>query len=96
MKLTATQLRTIIKEEVAAVLAEAAGPGPSDFNSVVDAAVSAFVDAAPFDSSDPSMSPGGEASWDDQVETAAEELRNAVSDVLDGIVQKLYDGVYAR
>ena len=93
-RLTATQLRTIIKEEVAAVLAEAAPP--ADFNSVVDAAVAAFVDAAPFDSSDPSMSPGGEASWDDQVETAAEELRNAVSDVLDEIVQKLYDGVYAR
>jgi hypothetical protein len=42
------------------------------------------------------MSPGGEASWDDQVETAAEDLRNAVSVALDGIVQKLYDGVYAR
>lgn len=94
IKLTAGLLRKIIKEEVEAALAEAAAP--ADFNSVVDAAVAAFVDAAPFDSSDPSMLPGGEASWDDQVESAAEDLRNAVSDVLDGIVQKLYDGVYAR
>jgi hypothetical protein len=29
-------------------------------------------------------------------EAAAEELRNAVSVALDGVVDKLYDGVYAR
>ncbi len=60
------------------------------------AAVAAFVDAAPFDSSDSSMAGGGAASWDDQVEAAAEELRNAVSVALDGVVDKLYAGVYAR
>lgn len=93
-RLTAAQLRTIIKEEVEAALAEAAAP--ADFNSVVDAAVAAFVDAAPFDSSDPSMAGGGAASWDDQVDAAAEDLRNAVSVALDGVVDKLYAGAYAR
>jgi len=93
MKLTATQLRKIIAEETKKALRE--GGTDSNWNNVVDAAVTAFYDAAPpYDRNDPSMSANGPTGWDEQVEAAAEDLRNEIGVVLDKIVEKLHNGDY--
>lgn len=95
MKLTSIQLRKIIAEEVAKAVEEAEQPG--DMNSVVDAAVSAFYDAAPpYDGEDPSMRGAGESGWGEQVDAAGEDFRNEVSVLLDRIMDKLYAGEYAQ
>jgi hypothetical protein len=98
MKLTSIQLRKIIAEEVAAAVEEAEQPGSAgDMNSVVDAAVSAFYDAAPpYDGEDPSMRGAGESGWGEQVDAAGEDFRNEVSVLLDRIMDKLYAGEYAQ
>lgn len=96
MKLTSIQLRKIIAEEVAKAVEEAEGSG-DDMNSVVDAAVSAFYDAAPpYDGEDPSMRGAGESGWGEQVDAAGEDFRNEVSVLLDRIMDKLYAGEYAQ
>jgi len=98
MKLTSIQLRKIIAEEVAAAVAEAKGPdGSDDMNSVVDAALTAFYDAAPqYDADDPSMRGPGPSGWDEQVEGAAEDFRNELAALLDRIMDKLYAGEYMQ
>ena len=97
MKLTSTQLRKIIAEEVAAAVEEAEGSGGNDMNSVVDAALTAFYDAAPqYDADDPSMRGPGPSGWDEQVEGAAEDFRNELSALLDRIMDKLYAGEYMQ
>jgi hypothetical protein len=96
MKLTSIQLRKIIAEEVAAAVAEAAGPA-ADMNSVVDVALTAFYDAAPkYDADDPSMRGPGPSGWDEQVEAAAEDFRNELSTLLDRIMDKLAAGEYMQ
>jgi hypothetical protein len=96
MKLTSTLLRKIIAEEVAAAIAKAEAPA-DDMNSVVDAALAAFHDAAPqYDADDPSMRGPGPSGWDEQVEGAAEDFRNELSSLLDRIMDKLYAGEYMQ
>lgn len=97
MKLTSIQLRKIIAEEVAAAVEEAEGSGGNDMNSVVDAALTAFYDAAPqYDAEDPSMRGPGPTGWDEQVEGAAEDFRNELSALLDRIMDKLAAGEYMQ
>lgn len=97
MKLTSIQLRKIIAEEVAKAVEEAEGSGGDDMNSVVDAALTAFYDAAPqYDADDPSMRGPGPSGWDEQVEGAAEDFRNELSALLDRIMDKLYAGEYMQ
>jgi len=97
MKLTSIQLRKIIAEEVAKAVEEAEGSGGDDMNSVVDAALTAFYDAAPqYDADDPSMRGPGPSGWDEQVEGAAEDFRNELSSLLDRIMDKLYAGEYMQ
>lgn len=96
MKLTSIQLRKIIAEEVAKAVEEAEGPA-ADMNSVVDAALTAFYDAAPqYDADDPSMRGPGPSGWDEQVEGAAEDFRNELSVLLDRIMDKLAAGEYMQ
>lgn len=97
MKLTSIQLRKIIAEEVAKAVEEAEGSGGDDMNSVVDAALTAFYDAAPkYDADDPSMRGPGPSGWDEQVEGAAEDFRNELSALLDRIMDKLAAGEYMQ
>ena len=97
MKLTSIQLRKIIAEEVAKAVEEAEGSGGDDMNSVVDAALTAFYDAAPqYDADDPSMRGPGPSGWDEQVEGAAEDFRNELSALLDRVMDKLYAGEYMQ
>jgi hypothetical protein len=94
MKLTASQLRKIIAEETKKALREGATDG-GNWNSVVDAAVTAFYDAAPtYDRNDPSMRANGPTGWSEQLEGAAEDFRNEVGIALDKIVEKLHNGDY--
>jgi len=97
MKLTSIQLRKIIAEEVAKAVEEAEGSGGDDMNSVVDAALTAFYDAAPqYDADDPSMRGPGPSGRDEQVEGAAEDFRNELSALLDRVMDKLYAGEYMQ
>lgn len=99
MKLSATQLRKIISEEISSTLKKSRplreGASDTNMNDVVDAALSAFYDAVPqYDKNDPSMRANGETGWSEQVEGAAEDFRNELGVLLDKIMEKLYNGDY--
>lgn len=108
MRLTSTQLRTIIAEEVARIrgrrLSEGAGAG-IDMSAVVDEAEAAFYGdaSAAFDEDDPSMAALGEDAWNAQVDEAAMDFRNkvdaalksTVDNAMNSVMSKLLDGEYA-
>lgn len=92
MRLTSTQLRTIIAEEVARIrgrrLSEGAGAG-IDVNTLVDEAYTEFYKSAlnAFDEEDPSMAEVGEDGWAAQVDAAAMDFRNEFARALGRAVQ---------
>lgn len=98
MKLTATQLRKIIAEEVAAArggrrLSEAAEDVGLAASQFVDLTAASWADS--YDDADPVMAHAGQDAWDAQVDAARAELDERMEEVLRDVEDKLFGGAYA-
>jgi len=97
MKLTATQLKKIIAEEVRRARGGSRlSEGPSEVITQLDALVETLRDAwsGAYDDSDPSMAAGGRDRWIDQVDVAVEELARLLGEAVSDVERRLYDGEF--
>ena len=97
MKITTSQLKKIIAEEVKkAIIGEAmeAGPvGSAELQTMLDVVCDGFK--AQFDPSDPSMdASGGKAVWEQQCETACEVLGEKISELIMQVEEDLHLGQF--
>lgn len=105
MRLTPTQLRRIIEEEVrkVTVLKEDGGPLESEISNTQHAvelarAVSTINTdwGSDFNPSDPSMAEVGEDAWFEQVDRAAEDLTASIAKAYNDVYSRLHNGEYYR
>jgi hypothetical protein len=96
MKLTATQLRRIIAEEVKrATLKEELGygTGSAELQTMLDVVCDGWK--SQFDPKDPSMdASGGKQVWEAQCEAACEVLGEKIEELIMQVEDQLHDGVY--
>lgn len=98
MKITASQLRKIIKEETAKVIKEnslmAAGPGSAAFAQGIDEAAAEWEGR--YSEDDPVIGEYGEDAWYEQVMAAKEDLENKILAAYNEVDDKLSKGEYYR
>lgn len=92
MKITSSQLRRVIAEEVRRRLSE----GPAEVAKAEDAWVDAIQEAwqGAYDSTSPSMAAVGPEAWESQVEEAVAELVDRHAKLVAEIEDKLWGGQY--
>ena len=95
MKITASQLRRIIKEEVKKVQATMGPVGSAELQTMLDVVCDDWK--SQFDPADPSMdAAGGKSVWEAQCEVACEDLGMKIEELIMQVADKLHNGEYFK
>lgn len=100
MKITANQLKKIIKEETKKLMREEDRKEDPSFDEDVDLKIEELISIiedhwmAEYDEGDPTMSHEGESSWLDQCTAASEALGEKISQAITTVDDGLFNGEY--